>query len=129
MILPGVLDVRGEQSTAEGEDDPSFTIVHESVLERLRVGRFAGISPSSETPGWRDGVITAAAPWMTAENPTNSIPRAAEWAVALDGLEEIVRAARFVAAAHAGTGDGFQHGIKDPLVKSDEESDHETEES
>ena len=38
----------------------------------------------------RDGVITTTTPRMTAENPTNAKPGAAQRAVALDGPEEIV---------------------------------------
>ena len=76
-----------------------------------------------------DGVITTATPWMTAENPTNAMPRAAERAVALDSLEEIVGAARLVAATHARAGDGFQHRIENPLVNTDQHPDDETEDS
>ena len=80
------------------------------------------------TAGRRDGVITGAAPWMTAENPTNSMPRAAERAVEFDGLEKIVRAGGRVAATHAGAGNHFQHRIEDPLIETDQDSDHESEE-
>ena len=77
----------------------------------------------------RDGVITTATPGMTAENPINSIPRAGEGAVDLDGLQEIVRAARFIAASHAGAGDGFEDRIEKPLIETDQYSDQETEEA
>ena len=79
--------------------------------------------------GRRDGVITAAPPGMTAENPTNSIPGAEEGAVVFDGLEKIVRTGGLIAATHAGTGDDFEHRIEDPLVKTDQDSDQEAEES
>ena len=46
-----------------------------------------------------------------------------------DSLEKIVRAGGFVAATHAGTGDDFEHRIEDPLVKTDQDSDQEAEES
>ena len=79
--------------------------------------------PGSRTPGRRNGVITAATPRMTAENPTNSPPRTAKGAVKFDRLEEIVRAARLVAAAHAGAGDNLEHRIEDPLIEEDHQPD------
>src|SRR6478609_9675490 len=79
--------------------------------------------------GRRDGVITAATPGMTAENPTNSIPRAAEGTVELDGLKIIIGTARRVAAAHGRAGGGFQHRIEDPLIETDQETDHGAEEA
>src|SRR5688572_9631815 len=88
-------------------------------------GRFLGFRGR----GRRDGVITAATPGMTAENPTNSIPRAAEGAVELHGLKVIVRATWRVAAAHGRTGGDFQHRIEDPLIQTDQEADHGAEEA
>jgi hypothetical protein len=45
------------------------------------------------------------------------------------GLEKIVRATGLVAATHGGAGDGLDHGIEYPLVKTDEDADQEAEES
>ena len=47
----------------------------------------------------------------------------------LDSFEKIAGAGGFVAATHAGTGDDFKHRIEDPLVKTDQDSDQEAEES
>ena len=43
-------------------------------------------------------------------------------------LEKIVRTGRLVTTSHRGAGDDFEHRIEDPLVKSDQNSNQETEE-
>ena len=84
----------------------------------------AGIFRCIRISGRRDGVITTAPPWMTAENPANSIPRAAEGAVALDGFEKIVRTRGRVAASGGRAGGEFEHRAEDPLVeKTDDKPD------
>ena len=71
----------------------------------------------------RDRVITTATPRMTAENPTNAKPRATQRAVKFDGLQEIIRAGRLIAAAGGGACGEFEHGIEKPLVKADGDAD------
>ncbi len=71
----------------------------------------------------RDRVITTAPPWMTAENPANSEPRAFEWSVGFHSLEKIVRTTRRVAAAGSRSGGELEHRIEDPLVKTDHHAD------
>jgi len=97
------------------------------------VGRFAvagaGVLAVVRVIGRRDGVITTATPWMTAENPANSIPRAAEGAVKLHCLQEIVRAGWREAAADTGAGGEFQHRVEDPLIETDHQSDDGTEDA
>ncbi len=76
--MAGEVEIGGQQGAANREDDPGFTIVHGSGGKVLRVGRAAvagaGMFPGLRITGRRDGVITTATPWMTAENPANSIP-------------------------------------------------------
>jgi len=60
---------------------------------------------------------------MTAENPANAEPCAAEGAVGFDGFEEVVGAGGGVAAAGGGAGDDLQHRVEEPLVEADEEAD------
>ena len=74
-------------------------------------------------PDWRDGVITAAPPRMTAENPTNTEPAAFEGAVGLDGSEKIVGAGRGKPASGGGARGGFEHRIENPLVEADSDAD------
>ncbi len=79
--------------------------------------------------GRRDGVITTAPPWMTAENPANANPRAAEGAVKFDGLQEIIRAGGGKPTAGRRPGGEFEHRIEDSLVKTDRQADDGAEDS
>jgi hypothetical protein len=84
----------GEECAAKGENYPSFSIVHRGLLEKESVMRFAvagaGIDFDFLISVWWNGVIAGATPWMTAENPTNSIPRTKKWAVSFHRAEKIV---------------------------------------
>jgi hypothetical protein len=88
-------------------------------------GMFAGFRITFR----RDGVITTAPPWMTAENPANSIPRATKRSMKLDGLKEEVRASRGKPASGTGTGGVFQHRTEDPLVEADHDANEGAEDA
>ena len=77
----------------------------------------------------RDGVITAATPRMTAENPADSKPRSAERPVEVNGLQEIARTGGRVAAAGGRTGGELEQRAEDPLIETDHHADDGTEES
>jgi hypothetical protein len=73
-------------------------------------------------PGWRDGVITGARPWMTAENAANPEPAAAPGSVGVDGFEKVVGTGGRVAASSSWSGEGFEQRIQKALIEPNEGS-------
>jgi len=74
-------------------------------------------------PPRRDGVITTAPPWMTAENPANPEPGTTERAVELHRLEEIVRTARLATTAAVRSAGRLKQRIEENLVAADQQPD------
>ena len=60
----------------------------------------------------RDGIVAEGAPWVAAEQAARGEPKAAEWAVNLNGCDGVVRAGGLVAA-------GAMSAIQDPQAGRD----------
>jgi len=74
-------------------------------------------------PGLRDGVITPAPPWMTAENPASAEPRAFPGTMEFHGLQKIAGTGRLVPASRPWTAEHFEHRAEHLLVPSDRKAD------
>lgn len=72
----------------------------------------------------RHGIVTRAAPWLTAGDTANAKPAAFEKTVLFDGLQKIFRTGRPKAAACSWSPDEVYDRGEKSLVEANEKSDH-----